>query len=63
LAPKTPAAAAVRQDAIDPVCGMTVAPDGRPVRYEGTDYYFCCAGCRQAFEKDPDAYVKRETRC
>jgi len=49
---------------IDPVCGMTVSADSsRPVRYEGTDYYFCCAGCRQAFEQDPDAYVKRETRC
>src|SRR6266705_739529 len=33
LTPRTPAGA-VRQDAIDPVCGMTVALDGRPVRYE-----------------------------
>jgi xanthine dehydrogenase accessory factor len=51
--------------AVDPVCGMTVAAEasGRPVRHEDADYYFCCAGCRQAFEKDPDAYVKRETRC
>src|SRR5690242_8627024 len=48
----------------DPVCGMAVtAGSSRPVPYEGTDYYFCCAGCRQAFEQDPDAYVKRETRC
>jgi xanthine dehydrogenase accessory factor len=48
----------------DPVCGMTVSTDAsRPVRYQGTDYYFCCAGCRQAFEQDPHAYVKRETRC
>ena len=48
----------------DPVCGMTVtAGSSRPARYEGTDYYFCCAGCRQAFEQDPDAYVKKETRC
>ena len=48
----------------DPVCGMAVAAgSSRPVRYEGTDYYFCCAGCRQAFEQDPGAYVKRETRC
>ena len=48
----------------DPVCGMAVSADSsRPVRYEGTDYYFCCAGCRQAFEQDPDAYLKRETRC
>ena len=52
------------EPARDPVCGMTVAAgSSRPVRYEGTDYYFCCAGCRQAFEQDPGAYVKRETRC
>jgi xanthine dehydrogenase accessory factor len=44
---------------------MTVAAaaSGRPVRHDGTDYYFCCSGCRHAFEKDPGAYVKRETRC
>jgi xanthine dehydrogenase accessory factor len=49
---------------VDPVCGMTVSADSsRPLRYEGTDYYFCCAGCRQAFEQDPDAYLKKETRC
>jgi xanthine dehydrogenase accessory factor len=48
----------------DPVCGMAVSADSsRLVRHEGTDYYFCCAGCRQAFEQDPDAYLKRETRC
>jgi xanthine dehydrogenase accessory factor len=51
--------------AVDPVCGMAVAAEasGRPVRHEDVDYYFCCAGCRRAFEQDPDAYVKRETRC
>jgi xanthine dehydrogenase accessory factor len=55
---------ATRQEAIDPVCGMTVATDpSPPVRYEGGEYWFCCAGCRQAFENDPDAYAKRETRC
>lgn len=49
---------------IDPVCEMTVSADSsRPLRYEGTDYYFCSAGCRQAFEQGPDAYLKRETRC
>jgi len=73
---RTPATGSARQagseatrpagrSAQDPVCGMTLTadPSGRPVRYEGADYYFCCAGCRHAFEKDPDAYVKRETRC
>ena len=49
----------------DPVCGMTVAATAgsRPLRHDGVDYYFCCAGCRRAFEEDPDAYVKKETRC
>ncbi len=51
--------------ATDPVCGMTVTADasGRPVRHDGGDYYFCSAECRQAFGKDPDSYLKRETRC
>jgi len=52
-------------DATDPVCGMTVTADasGRPVEHDGVTYYFCSAGCRRAFEQDPAAYVKRETRC
>jgi xanthine dehydrogenase accessory factor len=51
--------------AVDPVCGMTVAADasGRPLRHDGADYYFCSAACRQAFAHDPDAYLERETRC
>ena len=57
-------APAARAEAIDPVCGMTVATArSRPLRHDGADYYFCCAGCRQAFEQDPDAYIKKETRC
>jgi xanthine dehydrogenase accessory factor len=60
--PRTVAAA--RVEAIDPVCGMTVATaSGHALRHDGTDYYFCCAGCRQAFEQDPDAYTRKETRC
>ncbi len=51
-------------EAVDPVCGMTVATaSSRPLRHDGAYYYFCCAGCRQAFEQDPDAYTKKETRC
>jgi xanthine dehydrogenase accessory factor len=51
--------------AVDPVCGMTVAVSASSagVRRDGVTYYFCCSGCRQAFEQDPAAYVKRETRC
>lgn len=41
--------------AVDPVCGMTVRADASamPFEYEGTTYYFCCAGCRRSFEKSP----------
>ncbi len=52
-------------EAIDPVCGMTVTagPAGRPLEHDGTTYYFCCAGCRGAFESDPASYARKETRC
>ena len=51
--------------AIDPVCGMTVAADAahRPFEYAGTTYYFCCAGCRAAFEKDPTAHLTLGAKC
>jgi xanthine dehydrogenase accessory factor len=51
--------------ATDPVCGMAVTAGaaGRPLEHDGVTYYFCSAGCRRAFEQDPAAYVKRETRC
>ncbi len=53
------------REAVDPVCGMTVAADAsaRPLEHDGVTYYFCSSGCRQAFEQDPAAYVKKETRC
>jgi len=52
-------------EAVDPVCGMTVAADesSYPLEHEGVTYYFCSAGCRREFEADPAAYVKRGTRC
>jgi Cu+-exporting ATPase len=42
---------------------MPVTP-GRsayPLEYQGATYHFCGAGCRREFEKDPAAYLKRET--
>jgi xanthine dehydrogenase accessory factor len=59
------AASAAEPEATDPVCGMTATagPEGMPVDYDGVTYYFCSAGCRQAFERDPAAYVKGEARC
>ena len=63
--PAGPGGAAGTAQAADPVCGMAVTAgrSGRPLEHEGVTYYFCCAGCRRAFEKDPAAYAKRETRC
>ena len=47
----------------DPVCGMPVTASraARPVEYQGTSYYFCGAGCRREFERNPAAYLSRET--
>lgn len=42
---------AVTAEAIDPICGMTVAIAGarHSAEVEGVTYYFCCAGCRSKF--------------
>lgn len=50
--------------AIDLVCGMTVSADesSRPFEYEGTTYYFCAPGCRTAFEREPEKYIKETAR-
>jgi xanthine dehydrogenase accessory factor len=46
-------------EAIDPVCGMTVAVAGARHRAEhaGRAYYFCCGGCRERFLVDPARYL------
>jgi xanthine dehydrogenase accessory factor len=46
--------------AIDPVCGMTVETAGALHTYEhrGETYYFCGAGCRSRFAKDPDRILQ-----
>ena len=51
--------------AIDPVCGMTVDADAtsRSFEHQGSNYYFCCPGCRNAFEKDPAAYLTTGAKC
>ncbi len=45
--------------AVDPVCGMTVAAvDSSPhVTIDGRTTWFCCEGCRKAFEKNPARYA------
>ncbi|UNK45074.1 XdhC family protein [Arthrobacter sulfonylureivorans] len=45
--------------ALDPVCGMTVPaiPATLHVEHAGRTVYFCSAGCRAAFLKDPEHYA------
>jgi len=49
----------VAENAIDPVCGMTVDPHTAKHRAErcGHTYYFCSAGCRTKFVNDPQKYL------
>ena len=44
----------------DLVCGMEVDPNTAPARSEhkGKTYYFCAPGCKVAFDKDPEKYIK-----
>lgn len=45
--------------AIDPVCGMSVHPeDSLRSQHDGTDFFFCSAGCQQKFEDDPVGVLK-----
>lgn len=52
-------------EATDPVCKMTVAADesSRPYEHDGVTYYFCCPGCRSAFEADPAQFLSQEASC
>ena len=46
--------------AIDPVCHMEVDESKAAAKYDhkGKTYYFCAQGCKQAFEKEPEKYLK-----
>jgi Cu+-exporting ATPase len=48
--------------AIDPVCGMTVkrATAKHRFEYQGQEYLFCGARCRERFEADPEKFLKPE---
>ncbi len=58
--PSEPEPEAVDEEAaaVDPVCGMTVAPvaDTPYSDVSGERRWFCCAGCRDTYEADPARY-------
>ncbi|MEZ4666528.1 MAG: YHS domain-containing protein [Anaerolineae bacterium] len=43
----------------DPVCGMEIDPKqaAGTSEYKSQTYYFCSAGCKKAFDKEPEKYV------
>ena len=47
------------KNAIDPVCEMTVDPATARFRsvHDGQTYYFCSAGCKATFDKDPQRFA------
>jgi len=58
---ETPTISAVEQkETKDPICGMTVdiSRAKHKSEYDGKAFYFCCAGCKQKFDKQPDFYVQ-----
>lgn len=44
----------------DPVCGMKVEEGKEAAKsdYKGATYYFCSRGCKVAFDKNPEKYLK-----
>ncbi len=53
------AAPAAATEALDPICGMTVEIATARYRSEagGRITYFCCGGCQETFERDPQRYL------
>ena len=48
----------------DPVCGMDVDPKTAVAKseYKGKTYYFCAPGCKNAFDKNPEKYLKDRSK-
>ncbi|MGB2667269.1 MAG: XdhC family protein [Candidatus Acidiferrum sp.] len=48
-----------KQEAKDPICGMMVDVGVAKYKSEfrGSPFYFCCSGCKQKFDKQPETYA------
>jgi YHS domain-containing protein len=48
----------------DPVCGMEVEEGKAAATYEykGKKFYFCAAGCKDRFSKDPEKFIGKEKK-
>ncbi len=47
---------------VDPVCGMSVAPEAAAGTYdfEGRAYFFCSTGCLNKFKQNPASFLAKE---
>lgn len=62
MAPRTDPKPMSDDDALDPVCGMTVNRAGAMAKdliteHEGISYYFCGRGCKLEFGDDPGRFL------
>ena len=50
--------------AVDPVCNMNVDEKKAAATYEykGKTYYFCAAGCKESFAKNPEKYLNKQLK-
>jgi xanthine dehydrogenase accessory factor len=50
---------APKEEAKDPICGMMVDVGTAKYKSEfrGNSFYFCCPGCKQKFDKQPESYA------
>ena len=57
--PSTTVSSSLKPEARDPVCGMTVPVSGAKYKseYQSNSFYFCCAGCKETFDREPDNYT------
>ncbi len=49
----------INAEAKDPICGMAVNKTNAKYKaeFQGKMFYFCCAGCKQTFEQEPQRYL------
>ena len=52
-----------KMQVIDPVCKMTIDDKDAAAtsEYKAITYYFCALQCKENFEKNPEAYIQKET--
>jgi xanthine dehydrogenase accessory factor len=50
-------------EALDPICGMTVAiaTARHTAEFGGRTFYFCCGGCRERFLREPERFATAAT--